>query len=137
MGLIDEFRNTLPDEDAKTWHERFEEQRHLRLKASDDCYNTLAPAPAAAPRNVETATKRLENITALVEALTLAEHIDRLLGVAPNLANSLPEGALGNAPISEQFKPVSGQVELLHKQIDVLDRRLEALHALVQRLDAV
>ena len=30
MGLIDEFRNTLPDEDAKTWHERFEERSEER-----------------------------------------------------------------------------------------------------------
>ena len=127
MGLIDEFRNTLPDEDAKTWHERFEEQRHLRLKASDDCYNTLAPAPAAAPRNVETATKRIEDLATFVEALPLAKHILRLLGETPDRTDSTPSGS----------RPVNGQVELLHKQIDVLDRRLEALHALVQRLDAV
>ena len=136
MGLIDEFRNTLPDEDAKTWHERFEEQRHLRLKASDDCYNTLAPAPAAAPRNVETATKRIEDLATFVEALPLAKHILRLLGETPDFRNALQEGALGNSPTS-QIAPINGQVELLHQQIDVLDRRLEALHALVQRLDAV
>lgn len=132
MGLIDElrntldeFRNTLDSEDAKVWHEQVKEQRRAHILQANTV--TATPATPPAPRTVGTATKRLEDLATLVEALPLAEHIDRLLGVAPDLRN----------PPTSQIAPVSGQVELLHQMIDVLDRRIKELHALVQRLDAV
>ena len=133
MGLIDEFRSTLANEDARDRYEPFAEHRLIQGS------NTLTAAPAATHRNVETATKRLADLATSLDALPLAEHIDRLLGTAPkgnpyvsDLATSLGRNDTPATP-----SVINGQVELLHRQIDTLSSRLKALSALVQRLGAV